>query len=63
MAFDKNWRPENWEQMKTNMLNEVPIEFSPSTGYTKADKFKIMEKTASVVLGALAAVIVPEQGE
>ncbi len=60
MAFDKNWRPEDWTQIKENMLNGIPIAFSPSTGYSKADKDKIMEATASVVLGALAAVIVTE---
>lgn len=60
MAFDKDWRPENWEQLKHNIMNETPIVFSPSTGYTTGQKDAIMEKTASVVLAALAEVVVAE---
>ena len=58
MVFDKNWRPENWDQIKQNILNETPITFSPSTGYSKDQKDQFMEKSASAVLGALAEVIV-----
>ena len=60
MAFDKNWRPENWAQIMANLLASTPIEFSPSTGYSKDAKFKIMEASASAVLAALSAVIVNE---
>ena len=59
-AFDKNWRPPDWPKMKENLLNGIPITFSPSIGYSKDDKDKIVEATASVVLQALAAVIVTE---
>lgn len=61
MAFDKNWRPENWDQIKQNILNETPIDFSPSTGYSKDQKDQFMEKSASAVLGALAEVIVTDK--
>ena len=61
MAFDKNWRPENWEQLKQNITNETPIIFSPSTGYSKSQKDEIMEKTAGVILAALAEVIVKQE--
>lgn len=60
MSFNKDWRPTNWEQLKQNIVNETPIVFSPSTGYTTSQKDEIMEKTASVVLAALAEVIVTE---
>lgn len=60
MAFDKNWRPPNWDQIKQNIMNETPITFSPSTGYSKDQKDQFMEKSASAVLGALAEVIVSE---
>ena len=58
MAFDKNWRPENWLQIKENIVNETPITFSPSAGYSKDQKDVLMEKAASAVLGALAGVVV-----
>lgn len=58
MAFDKNWRPENWPQIKENIVNETPITFSPSAGYSKDQKDVLMEKAASAVLGALAEVVV-----
>ncbi len=63
MTFDKNWRPQDWDKMKENLIGQVPITFSPSVGYSKEDKNKIIEATASVILGALAAVIVapPEE--
>jgi len=58
MAFDKNWRPENWAKIKENIVTETPIVFSPSAGYSKDQKELLMEKAASAVLGALAEVIV-----
>ena len=58
MAFDKNWRPENWDKIKENIVTETPITFSPSAGYSKDQKELLMEKAASAVLGALAEVIV-----
>ncbi len=58
MAFNKDWRPENWAQMKENIINEIPIAFSPSTGYSKDHKDQFIEKAASAVLAALAEVIV-----
>lgn len=61
MAFDKDWRPENWDQIKENIVNETPIAFSPSTGYSKDQKDLLMEKAASAALGALAAVIVTDE--
>ena len=61
MAFDKNWRPENWEQIKQNILTGTPITFSPSTGYSKDQKDQYMEKAASAVLGALAEVLVTDE--
>lgn len=60
MAFDKNWRPENWDRIKENIVNETPITFSPSTGYSKDQKDQLMERAASAVLMALAEVIVTE---
>lgn len=60
MAFDKNWRPENWEQIKINLMNEIPITFSPAIGYSREDKNLFIERSASAVLGALASVIVTE---
>lgn len=58
MAFDKNWRPEDWDQLKQNIITETPITFSPSAGYSRDQKDQLMEKAASAVLGALAEVIV-----
>lgn len=58
MAFDKNWRPDNWEELKANIVKETPIIFSPSMGYSTDQKDQIMEKTASAVLAALAEVVV-----
>ena len=60
MAFDKNWRPENWNLIKQNIMNETPVTFSPSAGYSKEDKNQIIENAASAVLGALAEVIVTD---
>ena len=60
MAFDKNWRPDNWEQLKRGIVNETPIIFSPSEGYSQDQKDQIMEKTADTILAALAEVIVTE---
>ena len=58
MAFDKNWRPNNWLQIKQNIVNETPIVFSPSSGYSENHKDVLMEKAVSAALGALAEVIV-----
>lgn len=58
MAFDKNWRPENWPQIKQNIVTETPITFSPSAGFSSDQKDVLMEKAASAVLGALAEVVV-----
>lgn len=63
MAFTKDWRPEDWEQIKKNIVTETPIVFSPSTGYDKGHQDILIEKMISAVLGALAAVIVPPTGE
>ena len=60
MAFDKNWRPDNWDQLKQNIVTETPITFSPSAGYSKDQKDQIMERAASAILGALAEVVVTE---
>ncbi|KKL90872.1 hypothetical protein LCGC14_1900330, partial [marine sediment metagenome] len=54
MAFDKNWRPEDWPQRKANIITETGVVFSPSAGYSKEDKDKFMEAAASSVLAALA---------
>ncbi|KKN27049.1 hypothetical protein LCGC14_0868570 [marine sediment metagenome] len=58
MAFTKDWRPDDWEQRKANIVRETGVEFSPSTGYSKEDKDKFIEAAATSVLGALAASIV-----
>lgn len=58
MAFDKNWRPDNWAQLKKEIIEGTPITFSPSVGYSKDQKDTIVEKAASAVLRALAEVIV-----
>ena len=60
MVFDKNWRPEDWDKMKENLLSSIPMAFSPNTGYSKEDKNRIIEASASAVLGALAEVVVTE---
>lgn len=57
---DKNWRPENWVELKKQIVEDTPITFSPSQGYSKDQKEQIMEKTASAVLGALAEVLVTD---
>ena len=58
MAFDKNWRPEDWPQRKANIITETGVVFSPSAGYSKEDKDKFMEAAASSVLAALSSSIV-----
>ena len=60
MAFDRNWRPPEWDRIKENIMAETPIVFSPSSGYTKDQKDQIMERSASAILGALAEVIVTD---
>jgi len=62
-AVNKDWRPPNWDQIKLNIVNEAQVPFSPSTGYSKDQKDIIIEKTASVVLGALAEVLVTDDKE
>ena len=58
MAFTKDWRPDNWTEIKQNIVNETPITFSPSAGYSKDQKDMLMEKAVSATLGALVEVIV-----
>lgn len=52
MEIDKDWRPANWAQIKSQIVRETPITFSPSTGYSKDQKEQVMEKTASAILEA-----------
>lgn len=63
MAFDKDWRPENWLQIKSNIVSQTPVTFSPSTGYSSDQKDVLMEKAAGAVLAALAEVIVTDTKE
>lgn len=63
MAFDKDWRPENWDQIKQNIVTGTPIIFSPSAGYSANQKDLLMEKAASSVLAALAEVLVTDTKE
>lgn len=63
MALDKNWRPENWDRIKENIVNECPVVFSPSVGYSKEQKMTLIEKTASVLMGALAEAILTDNKE
>lgn len=60
MAFTKDWRPENWPEIKAGIKVDSPVTFSPSVGYSTDQKDQLMEKAASAVLAALAEVIVPE---
>ena len=62
MPITKDWRPENWDQIKANIITETPIVFSPSTGYSKEYRDLLMEKAVSAALGALAEVIVAGTG-
>jgi len=50
MSIDKDWRPANWKLIKQNILNESPVIFSPSVGYSKDQKDTIMEKVASSLI-------------
>jgi len=50
MSIDKDWRPANWNLIKQNTLNETPVVFSPSVGYSKDQKDTIMEKVASALI-------------
>lgn len=52
MGMDKDWRPNNWAQIKGQIVKETPITFSPSRGYSTDQKSDIMEKTASAILEA-----------
>ena len=60
MAITRDWRPENWDRIKEIIVSETPVVFSPSAGYTKDQKEQLIEKTASMVLGALAEVLVAD---
>ena len=53
MGIDKDWRPANWNLIKQNILDESPIIFSPSVGYSKDQKDTIMEKVASSLIKEL----------
>jgi hypothetical protein len=53
MSIDKDWRPANWQGIKQNIINESPIVFSPSVGYSKDQKDTIMEKVASSLIKEL----------
>jgi len=54
MAMDMNWRPEGWDRIKSSILMETPVVFSPSTGYSKDQKDQLIEKTASAMIKELA---------
>jgi len=60
MPITKDWRPDDWDQIKQNIMTETPIVFSPSAGYSKDQKDQLMEKAASAVLGAYLSVRVEE---
>jgi len=63
--MDKDWRPANWQLIKHNIINETPVVFSPSAGYSKDQKDQIMEKAAEAVLKELldaGLICSPEQG-
>ena len=47
---DKDWRPKDWDQIKRQIVEETPVLFSPSVGYTGNQKDVVMEKTASAIL-------------
>jgi len=51
--MDNSWRPASWQSIKHNILNESPVVFSPSVGYSKDQKDTIMEKTANAVIKEL----------
>jgi len=53
MSIDKYWRPADWSLIKQNILNESPIIFSPSVGYSKDQKDTIMEKVASSLISEI----------
>lgn len=57
-SVTRDWRPDNWDRIKENIVAETPITFSPSMGYSKDQKDVLMEKAASAVLGALSEVLV-----
>lgn len=56
--FDANWRPDDWDATKRQIIKDTPVTFSPSTGYSKGREEQIMEKAVSVVLAALVEVLV-----
>jgi len=51
--LDKDWRPQNWAQIKCQIVADSPVTFSPSEGYSKDQKDTIMEKAASAILEEL----------
>ena len=53
MSIDKDWRPADWNLIKQNVLNETPVIFSPSAGYSKDQKDTIMEKVASALITSI----------
>ncbi len=57
-SVTRDWRPDNWDRIKENIVAETQITFSPSMGYSKDQKDVLMEKAASAVLGALSEVLV-----
>ena len=51
--MNKDWRPVDWQTIKYNIINESPIVFSPSIGYSKDQKDMIMERVASAIIEAI----------
>lgn len=50
--IDKNWRPDNWKEIKEEIIENTPIVFSLSSGYEGNQKNDLMEKAASAILEA-----------
>ena len=61
--INKDWRPANWQLIKHGILNETPVIFSPSVGYSKDQKDTIMEKTASLLIKELLDAGLVRSGE
>lgn len=57
---NKTWRPENWAEIKQNIVTGTPLIFSPSEGYSADQKDQLMEKAATAVLAALSEVVVTD---
>ena len=62
MAIDKNWRPDNWDRIKEIIVAQTPVVFSPSSGYSKDQADRLIEATASYIMGAMAEVMVASIG-